>query len=207
MLKGISNWIKQIVIVVILVTFIDALMPNKRFLRYALGFYRSLVVMISIISPLLGLFNQNFNINEQILESKIRLDNEEFLQKAEFFKEKNEELAIKEYKRNIDIYISEIIKQLVPYEIKKIDTKLQKDKTNNNIKFDRLDVVFSQAAKENNENIKIEKVSIELNDEEIITDNSKNNREILDENLLCVKQSISKQFDIPINNISFRWEE
>ena len=206
MLKGISNWIKQIVIVVILVTFIDALMPNKRFLRYAISFI-GLVVMISIISPLLGLFNQNFNINEQILESKIRLDNEEFLQKAEFFKEKNEELAIKEYKRNIDIYISEIIKQLVPYEIKKIDTKLQKDKTNNNIKFDRLDVVFSQAAKENNENIKIEKVSIELNDEEIITDNSKNNREILDENLLCVKQSISKQFDIPINNISFRWEE
>lgn len=206
MLKGISNWIKQIVIVVILVTFIDALMPNKRFLRYA-KVLSGLVVMISIISPLLGLFNQNFNINEQILESKIRLDNEEFLQKAEFFKEKNEELAIKEYKRNIDIYISEIIKQLVPYEIKKIDTKLQKDKTNNNIKFDRLDVVFSQAAKENNENIKIEKVSIELNDEEIITDNSKNNREILDENLLCVKQSISKQFDIPINNISFRWEE
>ncbi|HHY03958.1 MAG TPA: stage III sporulation protein AF [Thermoanaerobacterales bacterium] len=206
MLKGISNWIKQIVIVVILVTFIDALMPNKRFLRYA-KVLSGLVVMISIISPLLGLFNQNFNINEQILESKIRLDNEEFLQKAEFFKEKNEELAIKEYKRNIDIYISEIIKQLVPYEIKKIDTKLQKDKTNNNIKFDRLDVVFSQAAKENNENIKIEKVSIELNDEEIITDNSKNNREILDENLLCVKQSISKQFDIPIDNISFRWEE
>jgi stage III sporulation protein AF len=206
MLKGISNWIKQIVIVVILVTFIDALMPNKRFLRYA-KVLSGLVVMISIISPLLGLFNQNFNINEQILESKIRLDNEEFLQKAEFFKEKNEELAIKEYKRNIDIYISEIIKQLVPYEIKKIDTKLQKDKTNNNIKFDRLDVVFSQTAKENNENIKIEKVSIELNDEEIITDNSKNNREILDENLLCVKQSISKQFDIPIDNISFRWEE
>ena len=60
-MEALGEWLKQIIVVVLLATFIDLLLPNKTMQRYV-KLVVSLFILMTILSPVLQLFGSNANL-------------------------------------------------------------------------------------------------------------------------------------------------
>ncbi|EFM09881.1 stage III sporulation protein AF [Paenibacillus curdlanolyticus YK9] len=60
MLEWLSGWLKDIITVILLAAIVDLLLPNKAMQRYA-RLVVGLIVLITILSPLIRLFQGDFN--------------------------------------------------------------------------------------------------------------------------------------------------
>ncbi|WP_309118763.1 stage III sporulation protein AF [Paenibacillus sp.] len=61
MMEALTGWLKQIVLVVLLATFIDLLLPNRTMQRYV-KLVVSLFILMTILSPVLQLIGSNANV-------------------------------------------------------------------------------------------------------------------------------------------------
>jgi len=61
MMDALVGWLKQIILVVLLATFIDLLLPNRTMQRYV-KLVVSLFILMTILSPVLQLFGSNANV-------------------------------------------------------------------------------------------------------------------------------------------------
>ncbi|TLS52993.1 stage III sporulation protein AF [Paenibacillus antri] len=61
MMEALTGWLKQIVLVVLLATFIDLLLPNRTMQRYV-KLVVSLFILMTILSPVLQLLGSNANV-------------------------------------------------------------------------------------------------------------------------------------------------
>jgi stage III sporulation protein AF len=207
MLDSLSSWIKQIILVVMFTTFVDFLIPNNKFLRYA-KVLLGLVVMITIINPLLTFLNkENYFSEFQWQYNKQLVDQEDMLKRVEAFDEKNNELIIKQYKSNLISLITNHIDETSIFEVKDIDLKITEQKERSD--FGRVDEVYillrptSAPVKDKKD---IQKVSVKIEE----FDGNKNEGKV---DLINYKQSLSelkeylqKQFNIPEKNIKLQLE-
>lgn len=65
MLGFIKNWVIQVLVTVIFIILVDMILPNNNFKKYA-KLATGLIVMITIITPVLKLFDRGINVEEQI---------------------------------------------------------------------------------------------------------------------------------------------
>ncbi len=63
MMTALAEWLKQIIIVVLLATFIDLILPNRSLQRYV-KLVVSLFILITILSPILRLLGTGINFQE-----------------------------------------------------------------------------------------------------------------------------------------------
>jgi stage III sporulation protein AF len=61
MMEALTGWLTQIVLVVLLATFIDLMLPNRTMQRYV-KLVVSLFILMTILSPVLQLFGANANV-------------------------------------------------------------------------------------------------------------------------------------------------
>ncbi|WP_339062463.1 stage III sporulation protein AF [Tepidibacillus marianensis] len=61
MIEWISHWLQNIILVVLLATFVDLLLPTKNLQKYA-KMVLGLIVILSIITPIFSLFSKEFSI-------------------------------------------------------------------------------------------------------------------------------------------------
>jgi len=61
MMEALGGWLKQIVLVVLLATFIDLLLPNRTMQRYV-KLVVSLFILMTILSPVMQLFGSSANL-------------------------------------------------------------------------------------------------------------------------------------------------
>ncbi|HZG85119.1 stage III sporulation protein AF [Paenibacillus sp.] len=61
MMEALAGWLKQIILVVLLATFIDLLLPNRTMQRYV-KLVVSLFILMTILSPVLQLLGSNANV-------------------------------------------------------------------------------------------------------------------------------------------------
>ncbi|WP_091158199.1 stage III sporulation protein AF [Paenibacillus sp. 453mf] len=60
MMEWLSGWLREIILVVLLSTFVDMLLPNKSMERYV-KLVLSLLILLTLISPIINLFNRESN--------------------------------------------------------------------------------------------------------------------------------------------------
>lgn len=197
----ISSWLKDIVVIFIIIFIAELIMPKGNMKRY-IDLIIGLLIIIVIISPFARLVNYDFNINNMVdnytkaenlednLENDYSMDQEEQIEKL--FKEKLKNQIIYlieeswEYKV-ADVYI-ELEKTKMDYEdIKSIKISLYKEK--------------EEKQKNNNEEIvSIEKVpKVEVNREKKEGDSNENIEEPKEYNK--IKKMISKELSIDIADI------
>lgn len=197
----ISAWLKDIVVIFIIIFIAELIMPKGNMKRY-IDLIIGLLIIIVIISPFARLINYDFNINNMVdnytkaenlednLENDYSMDQEEQIEKL--FKEKLKNQIIYlieeswEYKV-ADVYI-ELEKTKMDYEdIKSIKISLYKEK--------------EEKQKNNNEEIvSIEKVpKVEVNREKGEGDSNKNIEE--PKEYKKIKKMISKELSIDIADI------
>lgn len=59
-MEWLSGWLRELILVVLLATFVDMLLPNKSMERYV-KLVLSLLILLTLISPIINLFNQDSN--------------------------------------------------------------------------------------------------------------------------------------------------
>lgn len=197
----ISSWLKDIVVIFIIIFIAELIMPKGNMKRY-IDLIIGLLIIIVIISPFARLINYDFNINNMVdnytkaenlednLENDYSMDQEEQIEKL--FKEKLKNQIIYlieeswEYKV-ADVYI-ELEKTKMDYEdIKSIKISLYKEK--------------EEKQKNNNEEIvSIEKVpKVEVNREKREGGSNENIEE--PKEYKKIKKMISKELSIDIADI------
>lgn len=67
MIEWLSEWLKQIVLLVLIATFIDLLLPNHSMDRYV-KLVMGLLITMAILSPILDLFTEELNITKIAFE-------------------------------------------------------------------------------------------------------------------------------------------
>lgn len=209
MLSILSSWIKQIILVVIFTTVVDFLLPGDKYLRYA-RVLLGLVVMISIINPLLGLFHKenffsgyNINFNTQLISQA------EITKKADNIKKINNELIIKQYKDNLISLIKNHINEKNIFEVKNINLEIveQNERSdfgrivNISVSLKPVSEITSNVQDKNN----IQKVSVKFDK---IDKNESNNRNSLDykDDLIELKKYLQTELGIPENIIKLQLE-
>lgn len=73
MMDALGDWLKQIVLVVLLATFIDLLLPNRTMQRYV-KLVVSLFILMTILTPVLQLLGTNVNVRMLAASEGWRID-------------------------------------------------------------------------------------------------------------------------------------
>ncbi|MDD4729964.1 MAG: stage III sporulation protein AF, partial [Dysgonamonadaceae bacterium] len=144
MLSVISLWVKQIVMVVMFAAFVDFLIPENKFFRY-IKVFLGLLVMITIINPLIPLFQKDIALNEMSLVYKDLVDTEDIMHKSEILNMKNNELSIKQYKDHIERYLIQEITEITLYDVKNLTLEIDEDHFSENFgKITKLSIILSE---------------------------------------------------------------
>jgi stage III sporulation protein AF len=127
MLDNISTWIKQVILVVIFTVFVDFVIPNNRFLKYA-KVLLGLIVMVAIITPALTFINKE----DTLLLKEVFIKNNDVFKgelndQSKKLGEKNDELMVKQYKKNINAFIHQQVNAIGGYEVKDILAVIEED--------------------------------------------------------------------------------
>ena len=69
MIDNISNYVTKIILLIISITFIELLLPDNKNKKYVM-FTCSLIIMLSVINPILGIFNNEFDISSAMNQIK-----------------------------------------------------------------------------------------------------------------------------------------
>ncbi|NLZ55023.1 MAG: stage III sporulation protein AF [Thermoanaerobacteraceae bacterium] len=163
MLRAMSQWVRQIIMVVMFAAFVDFLIPENNFLRYVKVFLGLLVVIV-MISPLMPFFNKDLSFEEIPFVYEDFFDNKSIISMSDSLNKINKELAIDGYKANIEKYISEEIAGLTLYNIKNVAVIINKDLSSSDFgKITQVKITLSENlsnGKSEQEKISIEKIKI-----------------------------------------------
>ncbi|PKM79966.1 MAG: stage III sporulation protein AF [Firmicutes bacterium HGW-Firmicutes-13] len=107
MLEMVKHLIKNLIILVILASFLEIILPDNKFQPY-IKLVVGIMIMISILNPLLQIFNIIPDLEMEILKTGANYyENVDYIDQ-EVIKH-NQQLVVKEYKRRLNNKISEII--------------------------------------------------------------------------------------------------
>lgn len=132
-MEWLNEWIKQIILLVLIATFIDLLLPNSSFDRYV-KLVLSLLIIMAILSPILQLINQDLDLalskwwkTEPVAPTYSMQTIREKSQKLQAFQTKQIEEQWKETMQ--ELIAEELTKQLKLQDVKvKVMAKLQEGK-------------------------------------------------------------------------------
>ncbi|HHY42024.1 MAG TPA: stage III sporulation protein AF [Thermoanaerobacterales bacterium] len=131
MVGALSQWIRQIIMVVMFAAFVDFLIPENSFLRYVKVFL-GLLVMIAIINPLIPLFHNSLSFDDIPIVYENFVDNKSIATMSEIINQNNSQMTIAQYKANVEKYIFQKITDLTSYNIKNVSVKIDEDFSSNN---------------------------------------------------------------------------
>lgn len=131
MVGALSQWIRQIIMVVMFAAFVDFLIPENSFLRYVKVFL-GLLVMIAIINPLIPLFHNSLSFDDIPIVYENFVDNKSIATMSEIINQNNSQMTIAQYKANVEKYIFQKITDLTSYNIKNVSVKIDEDVSSNN---------------------------------------------------------------------------
>ena len=69
MINKLSDYVTTIIVLIIAVTFVELLLPDNKNKKYVM-FACSLIIMLSVINPILGIFNNEFDISSAMNQIK-----------------------------------------------------------------------------------------------------------------------------------------
>ena len=185
MIELINSWAQRIIIVVIICTILEMILPegkNKKYIKTVLGIY----IVYTIISPIMS----KLGINNQIdLNKYLNLDNDINIQASTSIDTNQyiEEVYTQKIKEDIKTKVKSL-----NYDIKYIDLKIETDDEKNYGKI--LQIKLNLARQE-------EIVENNIYIEEIVIGEEKNESNISNEEQTNIKQYLAEIYSIDEQNI------
>lgn len=203
MVEWLTSWAQGIIVAVIIATIIEMILPNgacKKYVKVVIGLY----ILFTIISPMITKFtNNDFNVNElfdtKSYEEQLAKSDEDISKKLE----ENNNRTIKDiYKSNLEADIKAKL-QDKGYKVESSYIQIQDDE-NYTIEFISLNLDKEEKVEEDKKENNIEKIEIE-EIEEINIQSGSNSAE--EKNLISeaeqkeLAEYISSTYDISVENI------
>lgn len=203
MVEWLTSWAQGIIVAVIIATIIEMILPNgacKKYVKVVIGLY----ILFTIISPMITkITNNDFNVNElfdtKSYEEQLAKSDEDISKKLE----ENNNRTIKDiYKSNLEADIKAKL-QDKGYKVESSYIQIQDDE-NYTIEFISLNLDKEEKVEEDKKENNIEKIEIE-EIEEINIQSGSNSAE--EKNLISeaeqkeLAEYISSTYDISVENI------
>ncbi|TCU72782.1 stage III sporulation protein AF [Tissierella praeacuta] len=191
----ISTWLKDIVVLFILISIAELIMPKgnmKKYINMVIG----LLIIFTIISPFAKLLKLNFNFEQSVFNYS-KPNTFKGIAHNEFYTQQEKQIE-KVYKEKISNEISGLIEEKTDYRVVDIIVEII-DGEENYGDIDYLDISISENDKSIDENkIFIEKIkSVEI-------ENNVSEQEILDTKYGELKELISASYSVDKNKINIK---
>lgn len=98
-MEVITEWIRQIILVVIFSALMGLLLPNNQFYKYA-NVTLGLIVVLTIVTPLVGLTHYDFS--NEVLKAMLQMTPSEAVSQSNSMTSINERILLRKYKESID---------------------------------------------------------------------------------------------------------
>lgn len=163
-LSFLSSWLKDIVVLFILITIAELIMPKgnmKKYINMVIG----LLIIFTIISPITKLINSDYNFEQAVMNySKTEIESNVEIKE---FNRQQDKLIEKVLKDRISEEITELIHSNTDYSVINIKIGIVQDKTNvEHIVINFLEIIIEEKTlADGNNKIQIEKIeTVEFND-------------------------------------------
>ena len=191
MIEGLRGWIINICTAIFFITVVEMLLPNNSLKKYA-KFVLGLILITVVISPIIKIVNNDFNINDYANNVSGFMNNKNYEKNLTDYKEENLKNTLAAFKNNIQTSCEKELKAKFPDYDFKVFLEVKYDTAKENFV-----IISVKVGIKNNGVEKIKKVNINLknttsSDIENIKENSK--PEIID--------YLSKNLNISKNIIS-----
>lgn len=120
-----ATWIRQIILVVILATFLELLLPNNAMQRYV-RFVMGLVILVMMLSPLFVLFQQDWTVEQLLSQEQTELKPD--MTSLEEIRRQSEQLADSQRNMTQDVVRERVseemthgIEQTFPVTVQNVD--------------------------------------------------------------------------------------
>lgn len=188
MIEIINSWAQKIIIVVIICTIIEMILPegkNKKYIKTVIGIY----VVFTIISPIISKTNNNtIDLNKYF-----KMENNKTIETSSPVVVDTNEYIEEVYKEKLKTDIKTKI-EAMNYSVKNIDLEIETENEENYGAILELELCVLQKQQEpQKSNIQIEKI--------VIGEEKKEESGISDKEKEKIKQSISSIYYIPEENI------
>lgn len=186
MVNWLNSWAQKIIIVVIICTIIEMILPegkNKKYIKIVIGIY----VVFTIISPIISKINGSekidlekyLNINTETIEVSSNVDTNKYI----------EEVYIEKLKTDIKTKLLSI-----NYETEKINLEIETKDDNTYGSILNLTVMVNKKSEEGEKTIKINKV--------IIGENSEKTSKLTQEEINEIKKYLAQIYQIDEEKIN-----
>lgn len=157
----ISEWLKEIVLLFIIISLIDIVMPKGKMKRYV-DFIIGILIIFTIISPFTNLNGIALNLDQEVSNFT---DRELTVESMEQVRDDQ----IKEiYLNNLNKTLSKLIEENSEYNVSAIDIKTIPDKENI-FSIEGLDILLSKEKKKLSSDIRVEKIEIGNSTKEVVS--------------------------------------
>lgn len=188
MIEIINSWAQKIIIVVIICTIIEMILPegkNKKYIKTVIGIY----VVFTIVFPIISKINNNtLDLNKYF-----KIENNETIETSSPVMVDTNEYIEEVYKEKLKTDIKTKI-EAMNYSVKNIDLEIETENEENYGTILKLELCVLQKQQEpQKSNIQIEKI--------VIGEEKKEESGISDKEKEKIKQSISSIYYVPEENI------
>ncbi len=188
MIEIINSWAQKIIIVVIICTIIEMILPegkNKKYIKTVIGIY----VVFTIISPIISKTNNNtIDLNKYF-----KIEDNKTIETSSPVMVNTNEYIEEVYKEKLKTDIKTKI-EAMNYSVKNIDLEIETENEENYGTILKLELCVLQKQQETQKsNIQIEKI--------VIGEEKKEESGISDKEKEKIKQSISSIYYVPEENI------
>ncbi len=125
MLHTIGNVVKSLIVIIILASFIELILPENKFQPY-IKLVVGLVIIVTILNPLLQLFRIVPDLEMEILRSQVQLYQEEVYVNSDAV-DRAKGLVVNEYKRRVQGEIEKVVDQYPGLKIASIELEIIED--------------------------------------------------------------------------------
>ncbi len=125
MLHTISQVVKSLIIIIILATFMELILPENKYQPY-IKLVVGLVIIVSILNPLLQLFRIVPDLEMEILRSQLHIyEGQDFVDNHAV--QQSQSLVLKEYKRRITNEIEKLVGSYQGVEVVSVTVEIVED--------------------------------------------------------------------------------
>ena len=149
-----SSWLKDIVILFILISIAELVMPNgnmKKYINMVIG----LLIIFTIVSPFAKMIKMDFNLDRAVFNYS-RSSNSEAESQSNFYAEQEKQIE-KVYKEKISREITELIEDNTDYQVLNIGIEILNSEEHYG-EIDYLNIVLGNKEGQNKDKVSIDKV-------------------------------------------------
>jgi len=205
MIDWLTNWLKEIILIVLLASFVDLLLPNSNIQKYA-RLILGLLIILTIISPIFALFTEDYSVSTFVkgIETEVNSYESNQLYSTNIVENNEyESKMVDQVEQSMLLELKGLLES--KYEISIVDLELTANLVNNNWEVNKLLLMVKEGMELDNsitsndvavieEVTEIEQIEIDITQQEIIQ--SKNNESDNAHLTNVLKEEIHKEWGL-----------